>query len=423
MSLFDTLFRARHGPENSTNIDNVGLPKAAMQYGGGESAATKLAVVSRCIDLISDSVGKMNSECIESDSRKRVNVPVLQLLNVRPNEAMTPFVRRKMIEINRLVHGSGYDWVIRDPVSGEPQELIPLPAQLVQPWQDTSGRMWYDITHPYKGDVMRLRAEDVLHYKAYSSDGIHTVSVLRRAADVISAGLSAQQYSRSYYENGGQPAGVLETETDLGGYVRDKDGKPSGMTKKDYIRSEWERVHRGPDNAYRIAILDHGLKYHSVNVSMADAQWVENHDVTTTDICNFFGVPVYKVNSGKQSYSSNEQNAIEYVTATLHPIVAQYEQEMTYRLLLPRQRTAGLELRLNMMAELRGDFAARSMWYERMRNIGAYSVNDILRHEGMPDVDGGDARYASLNYVPLQDWAELSQARAQRGGGEYAEDT
>ena len=52
---------------------------------------------------------------------------------------------------------------------------------------------------------------------------------------------------------------------------------------------------------------------------MADAKFVENHDITVIDICNFFGVPAYKVNAGKQSYSSNEQNAIEYVTGPCTP--------------------------------------------------------------------------------------------------------
>ena len=67
-----------------------------------------------------------------------------------------------------------------------------------------------------------------------------------------------------------------------------------------------------------------------------------------------------------------------------------------------------------MMAELRGDNAARSSWYKNMREIGVFSVNDINRLEDMPDVEGGDERLASLNYVPLSKWVELS---INRNGG------
>lgn len=417
--ILDRLLRARgrDSPVNVTTLESVGMTGVVQR---GESSAMKLAAVNRCLEVISDSVGKMPSYGMVSTTRERVFPPVLQLLNLRPNEAMTPFVRRKMLELNRLTRGAAYEWIIRDPVSMEPVELIPIPSDLVTFWRDTAGHVWYNVTHPFTGAAMRLPSEDVLHYKCYSRDGLNSVSVLQRAAQVIGAGLDAQEYQGRYYASGGQPSGILSTEADLGGFVKGKDGKNTDITRKDALRKEWERVHSGPDNAYRIAILDHGLSYTALSATMADAKYVENHDVTVVDICNFFGVPAYKVNSGKQSYSSNEQNAIEYVTATLHPIITQYEQEQTWKLLLPAQRRAAIELHLNMMVELRGDSNARGNWYKTMTEIGAYSVNDVLMHEDLPDVPGGESRKASLNYVPLEDWKELSQQRNQNnnsGGG------
>ena len=70
---------------------------------------------------------------------------------------------------------------------------------------------------------------------------------------------------------------------------------------------------------------------------------------------------------------------------------------------------------MNMMAELRGDFSSRGTWYKAMREIGGFSVNDIMALEDMPDVEGGDDRYASLNYVPLALWRELSLKRNEGG--------
>ena len=153
--------------------------------------------------------------------------PVLDLLNLWPNEAMTPFIRRKMLELNRLIRGFAVEWILRDPITMEPVELIPVPSELVNFWQDTAGHVWYDITHPYNGAVMRLASTDVLHYKGYTRDGLHSLSVLQRASQVIGAGLDAQAYQGRYYSSGGQPSGVLSTEADLGGYVKDKAGKPT----------------------------------------------------------------------------------------------------------------------------------------------------------------------------------------------------
>lgn len=76
-----------------------------------------------------------------------------------------------------------------------------------------------------------------------------------------------------------------------------------------------------------------------------------------------------------------------------------------------------MRIKANMNVELRGDTAARGAWYRTMREIGAYSVNDIRSYEDLEDVSGGDTRQASLNYVPLEMFEELSKARNMGGNG------
>ena len=389
-----------------------------------ESFSRKLSAVDRCMEILSDSMAKLPTYCVDRMSRKRVELPILELLNVRPNEAMTPSVRKKLLETSRLAGGNSYDWIVRDPYTARIKELIPLPGHLVQPVRDVMGHVYYQVSNPYSGTAFTLAGADIAHYKGTSRDGVKGIGVLRRASEVIASARARQRHDLSYYENGGQPSGVLRTDTDLGGYAKDENGAVlrradgSPISKKDRLRDEWERVHAGPTNAHRLAILDYGLDYKPISVTNRDAQFIESQEVAIRDIARYFGVPLYKLQEGKQSYSSNEQNAIEYVVGTLHPIVTQYEEEQTYKMLFAAQVSAGLELRINMMAELRGDNAARSAWYKAMREIGAFSVNDIMALEDMPDVEGGEERLASLNYVPLSLWKELSVNRNTNNGGE-----
>ena len=384
----------------------------------GETFARKLSAVDRCIELLSDSMGKLPCFIMDNRTRERVDLPQLRLLNVRPNEAMTPFIRKKVLETSRQVNGNGYDWIVRNPRTGRIDELIPVPGNLVEPWQDISGRVWYTVTHPWTGEPMVLPNEDICHYKAATRDGLKGVATLRRASETIASARAQQQYELSFYESGGQPSGVLETDSPLGGYAKDRDGKVltradgSAVTRKDQLRSEWEKVHAGPRNGHRVAILDYGLKYKPISASNADAQFVESKEVSIRDIARYFGIPLYKLQEGKQAYGSNEQNAIEYVVGTLHPIITQYEEEMTWKLLSMSQVDAGLEIRINMMAELRGDTSARGKWYQIMLQEGVFSVNHVLALEDLPDVPGGEHRRASLNYVPAEDWPELSRLRA-----------
>lgn len=369
----------------------------------GQTGAMKLSAVNRCVECISDSMAKLPIFIMDGKTREHIDHPLMELLERRPNEAMTPSVYKKLMEANRLLHGNGYAAILRSAANARPVELLPLPPECVTPWLDERGRLWYFYTDPRTGSRRRLSQWDVLHYKAYSRDGINGISVLSRAKEVVEAARAAQQYEGKFYKQGGQPVGVLSVEGQLNPEAKDK------------VRQEWQKVHSGVDNAFKVAVLDLGLKYTPISVSQKDAQFVESRAVSVEDIARFFGVPLNKLMAGKQAYNSNEQNATDYVMNTLHPIVSQCEEEDTYKLLFDSELSRRLQIRRNMMAELRGDTNTRGAWYRIMREVGVYSVNDIRDLEDVPRVTGGDTRYARLDSVPLENWKEISLARNKGG--------
>ena len=403
--------------KNAVTVDSLGLDGPPIRT--DLDSAMKLSTVSRCIDILSDSIGKMPFFVYDAGTRERVQHPIMELLNVRPNAWQTPFAFRKQMEAERVVNGNGVAWIRRDPRTLEPAELIPVPCGKWTAQLMSDGSLQYTLIHPFTGESITCGRMDVLHVTAFSRNGYKGIGYLERAREVIRTGRAAQEYSSSYYQNGGQPSGILRTESDLAGdiTVTDPDGTQRIISKKDRIREEWEKRHSGPANAQRIAVLDLGLDYKPLSISNRDAQFVEQSALSVEDIARFFGVPLYKLQAGKQSYNSNEQNAIEYVVGTLHPNATIWEQELLYKLLLPKDIVDGLRIRGNLMNELRGDFQSRGTWYRDMRENGGFSVNDIRALEDMPDVPGGDDHYASLNFVPLQDWRDLSRKRAEKGAG------
>lgn len=373
--------------------------------GTSQSGAMKLSAVNACVECLTNSMSKLPYFIMDGVTKEHINHPILKLLTERPNEAMTASTYKKLIEANRLLKGNGYALIVRNARNARPQELIPLNPLFTVPYFDDKGILWYIFTNPKTGEMRKLNNFDVLHVKAYSEDGINGISVLSRASEVIDTAKATQQYENKLYTQGARPSGVLKTATQL--------DKPA----KDKVREEWDKIYSGSNNAFRTAILDLGLEYQQISISPKDTQFVESKGISIEDITRFFGVPLYKVNSGKQSYSSNEQNGIEYVVGTLHPIVTQYEEENTYKLLFDSELNKIWKVKINMMAELRGATASRGVWYKSMRDCGAFSVNDILALEDMPNVNGGDTRNASLNYVPLELFEEISKNR-NAGGGE-----
>lgn len=426
MKLSDALFSPvrEHRSRSPTGRSNSAVVTTGPLYGvsGGapsRDSAQKLSAVYAAVDIRSDDLSSLPNYILDTRTRNRVTGhPVLFLLNVRPNPMMTPTVRRKLLERSILLTGNAYDWIIRDPVTRRPAELIPVPGDLVQIKVDQSHGCWYDITDPITHEVFRLPQEDVCHYKGPSNDGIHGLSVLTYAAQTIQAGLAAQEYNKAFYESGGQPSGILSVEGDFSGYVMDSDGNPTAKTQKDAIREEWEKVHSGAANAHRVAVLDYGMKYQALSISQKDAMFIEQQTQTVEDIARYFSMPLYKLQSGKQSYNSNEQNSIEY-TGSLRPRVSQMEEEQTWKLLSMDDIRAGFEIRTNMMALLRSDQKSRAEYYKTMHQEGAYSINNIRSLEDLPDVDGGDEHAISLNYIPLSLWRDLSINRS--GGGTAGE--
>lgn len=385
-------------------------------FGGKEMQAMKLPAVNACIEIISDSVAKMPIYLMDGETRERVpDHPAVRLLTGRPTEALTAFDYHKLMESRRIAYGNAYALILRDKW-GQPVELLPIAPGYMLPILDTNAKLWYVGINPKTNEYRKFWPTDVLHYKAFSTDGLEGISYLRRGAETIEAALQAQRYESNYYRNGGQVSGILTTDTDLSPRPTTIGGEKVDIKSK--IRAEWESIHSGADNAYRIAVLDNGLKYTPLTATNRDAQFIESKAASVEDIARLFNIPFYKLGAGKESYAANTQAAIEYIQRTLSPIVSEHEQEDTHKLLLESECSRGLQLRRNMMGELRGDWTARAAWYKSMREIGAYSVDDIRALEDLPDVPGGDDRLASLNYVPLEDWRDLSRRRNGADGEE-----
>ncbi len=377
-----------------------------------ETSAMKISAVYGAVQYICDFVAALPIYVYDRHSRKRVEDHRLShLLRLRPNEAQTPSDLSRFLTRCLVLKGNAYSYIVRDPSSGFPIERLPLLPGYVEVLPD-DGKLWYLYTDPNSGELFRLPSCDVTHYKLDSADGIIGESVLRHAARTIRRAESADIYESSVYQNNSRPGGVLETDADLSGDSKVPDPNREGkfLSKKENVRRAWENSHMGT-NALRVAVLDNNLKYKEIKLDAYDESFVSSKEVSIADIARFFMVPLHAVMAGKQSYSSNEQNSLEFIQGRGLAILKTMEEEDSYKLLPDSELRNGLWIKHNLEGRLRGDTASRAAFYRTMREIGAYSVNDIMALEDREDVPGGDTRLGSLNYVPLDRFDELSSAR------------
>lgn len=410
---------AEPGAPRSPDVLTLDSP-AGWNIGGGVEAALKVTALYRAIDYRASTISLMPYYLMDRKTRARPEEYRLRhVLTVRTNEMMSPSEFRYLMESRCDITGNAYAYIGRNPRTGWVEELLPLVSELVEPTLDENGHLHYVYSDPISGRVYDLMPSQVIHYKNFTRDGIKGVSLIDLARDVVAKDRAAKAYERAIYNNGGRPSGVLYTDSDLGGKttVKKTDGTTEEISKKEQVRRAWERVHSGGDNAFRTAVLDLGLKYQPIAMNNQDAQFVESNDITIADIARISGVPLHALMSGKQSYESNTQNRTEFVQTTALAMVTRREDEDSYKLLTTAD-AAKYRVRRNMDAALRGDTESRAAFYRTMREIGGYSVNDILALEDLPNVPGGDTRQASLNFVPLEDFRELSLLR---NGGKTVE--
>lgn len=385
--------------------------------GSSSKAAMKNSAVNACVSIIANSIAMLPAFVMDEAVKRRLDDhPLGHLLWERPNPIMTPMTYRQLTMTQVLLSGNAYVWIYRNR-AGEPVELIPLPPGSCAPQYDAEhDRWWYQAVEPGTGRPVRLDVADVLHYKNHSLDGIVGLSVLANARRSIETAQLMERTQYAMYANGGRPSGVLTVDTDLGGVVETVvDGQKVTMDRKSVVRREWEKFYSGPDNRFRVAVLDNGLHYSPISMSNSDAQFIENRSLTVEDIARFFQTPLHKLGIGNQSYDSNEQQNLDFAMQTIQPRVTAIEQEDSYKLLTISQRKANQRIRLNMAAILRADMKARAESQRIYREMGVLSVNDVRELEDLPPVAGGDTRLASLNFVPLDQFEKLSVARNGAG--------
>lgn len=381
-------------------------------YPTAQNDPLKLSAVYGAIQTISNTMSKIPFFVMDRNTKKHIDDDNLYtILNVQPNAKMNASVMHKMMWSKDLIKGNAYAVIIRERRSTKIKEIIPVAEDVVSIGLDDNGNLVYEVTLN-DSRKLRLRYDEIIHLKEFTLDGVHGIPILDYAIYTTGAGLNQEQWQKHFYENYCRPLDYLQTQTDLSSrsvkrIVKDDDGKDKEITVslKDVMREEWKKAHSG-ENKFSTAILDNGLTYGTVpQLTMEQLDFVNSKDINVQDIARFFGMGscMFKLGVGSQTYSSNEQGQICYINETIASRLRQWEQELTLKLLTEEQRQKGWVIKGNLNAELRGDSAARANWYDKMRSMGVYNINEMRELEDLPSIgEEGDTRLIGANSIPLE---------------------
>lgn len=367
----------------------------------GESVTTdtamNIAAVYACIRILSNHVAMLPLQLYQDSRGKKKRIhdhPIAKLIETRPNPYMTPFQFKQTMEAHRQLYGNAYaeiEWS----KTGYPKALWilnPLVTKIVMEKDQHGNLKRYLVqTTLVNGQVVNLPYTSVLHIKGLSTNGIVGKSPIDVARETIGIQIAGQKFTGKFYANGTMSSGVLKVP------------QPLNPEAKQVIRQEWEKFNNGIDNAHRVAILDAGLDYQSLGIKQCDAQYIETQKFSIAEIARIFNVPPHMLaDLERATFSNIEQQSLEFVRDTLSPLLISWEQELQYQLFTEDEIiNKKYYFKFNLNSLLRGDSTNRAAYYEKMINLGIYSINEVRELEDKDKIKNGDKHYMSLNYIDI----------------------
>ena len=371
------LFRSE---KRSTDSDPYWGQFATLQTGPvNDRTAQGISAVYGCVAAISETVASLPLILFRrhGDDRDRASDhPLYGVLHHQANPNQTALEFRELMQASVLLRGNAYARIVLG-WDGQVRELWPLPADRVTVLT-AGGRIAYDYTDR-RGKVQRLLSEEVLHLRHRSEgDGVLGVSPITAAREVIQLAIAERDHGNSTFNNGTRLSGILKFPQKL------KDNQ------RIIIRDSWNSQYAGGANAGKTAILEEGVEYQTISMTLEDAEWIAARQFSVEEVCRLFRVPPTIVGDLRHgNYSNSVELARQFVTLTLRRHLLMWEQAISHKLLTETGRRSYFAEH-QVEGLLRGDSLNRAQFYGEGIKGGWMLPSEARRLENLPSIEGID---------------------------------
>ena len=265
MGLFKGLFRSRDKPRNATSGSAyaffLGLSSSGKRV--NERSAMQLTAVYACVRILSEAIASLPLHLYKyNDSggkEKALAHPLYKLLHDEPNPEMTSFLFRETLMTHLLLWGNAYGQIIRNG-KGEILAIYPLMPDRMTVDRDERGQIIYKYNTSNtdapttKGGTVILQKKDVFHIAGLGFDGLVGYSPIAMAKNAIGMAIACEEFGSKFFSNGATPSGTIEY--------------PGKLKDPAAVRDSWNASFGGSVNAGKIAVLEEGMKYSPISISL-----------------------------------------------------------------------------------------------------------------------------------------------------------
>jgi len=366
------------GLEKRSTIGVNGWPVPISASAVTPATAQGVSAVYACVQAISETTASLPLILFKrnGDDRERASDhPLYRVLHDQANPEQTALEAREYMQACVLLRGNAFARLVRG-YDGQVRELWPLNPDNVTV-QRTSSGLVYDYTKD--GVLTRLLAHEVLHLRhRLGDDGVMGVSPITAARGVVELAQAENEHGRNTFTNGAKMLGVLKFPGRL---------KPE---QRQAIAASWSSQHAGGSNSGRTAILEEGVDFQALSMTLEDAEWIAARQFSVEEVARLFRVPPTVIGDLRNgNYSNSVEMARQFVTQTLRRHLVAWEQAIAAKCLTDAGRRVYFAEH-QVEGLLRGDSANRAAFYSSGISDGWLMRSEARKLENLSAIEGLD---------------------------------
>ncbi|MDA3732115.1 phage portal protein [Niameybacter massiliensis] len=364
-----------------------------------------------CLKIISESIAKCKFQ-LKQDTTKGETILydhyLYDMLALRPNEYMSAVDCFKTF-ITLSVHYGISGLLINRNSRGKVLGLYPV--KLTNCTIDDAGLIKGTKNNKILWDWQSANNEigsvfdkDVVVLRDFTVDGIKGKAVRNVAGNTLDTSIKSQDYLNKLFSNGLTNKLAVQLVSDI---------KDENELKK--IQEKFNRIY---SSTGKIFTIPSGFNLTQLNLSLADAQFVELRKLSKEEIATTLQVPLSKLGIVRDNAKSEEQDNIKFLSDCLQVKITQIEQELDYKLLSANDRKQGMKIRANQGIMLRLDAKTQAEVISTYVRNGIYDLDFAREIIGVPKFGGDPIVTLPSGQVLLKDLLDgkVSYQRGMRVG-------
>ena len=382
MRLIERAARVLGLERRDANPNDVWANFAALRTSGSVTpeSAQSVAACYAAVGVISEAIGSLPLRLYKrgDDSRTPADDhPLHRCLHREPNAHQSPQEFFEWMTAAMLLHGNSFARVIRG-WDGQARELIPLAPERVTLLRKGDVIGGYAYTDR-DGKMERLLPAEVFHLRHRAgADPLIGQSPIQAARAVIELATAEAEHGTASFRNGTKLSGVLSFPGKL------------KAEQRQMLKESWATQYSGAANAGRTPVLEEGVTFSPVSMSLEDAEWIAARQFSVQEVARIFKIPPVLI--GDLTHA-NFSNSVEmnrwFITHTLGRHMAAIEGAIARQLLTEAGRRIYYP-EFSAEGMLRGDSANRAAFYEKGIASGWLLPSEARRLENLPTVEGID---------------------------------